>query len=53
MNQNDMDRYYWRTGQRWTGDYPRYKIKAAIPKWTIVLLFLSFVIAQLASFLGR
>ena len=21
MNQNDMDRYYWRTGQRWSGDH--------------------------------
>jgi len=20
MNQNDMDRYYWRTGHRWSGD---------------------------------
>ena len=20
MNQNDMDRYLWRTGQRWSGD---------------------------------
>jgi hypothetical protein len=20
MNQNDMDRYFWRTGQRWSGD---------------------------------
>ena len=20
MNENDMDRYYWKTGQRWGGD---------------------------------
>jgi hypothetical protein len=20
MNKNDMDRYFWRTGQRWSGD---------------------------------
>jgi hypothetical protein len=20
MNENDMDRYFWRTGQRWSGD---------------------------------
>lgn len=23
MNQNDMDRYYWRTGQRWSADNRR------------------------------
>jgi hypothetical protein len=21
VNQNDMDRYYWRTGQQWSRDY--------------------------------
>jgi len=21
VNENDMHRYYWRTGQRWSGDY--------------------------------
>ena len=20
MNENDIDRYFWRTGQRWSGD---------------------------------
>jgi hypothetical protein len=20
MNENDVDRYFWRTGQRWSGD---------------------------------
>jgi hypothetical protein len=23
MNQNDMDRYFWRTGHRWSGDHRR------------------------------
>lgn len=23
MNQNDMDRYFWRTGQAWSGDQRR------------------------------
>jgi hypothetical protein len=25
MNENDMDRYFWRTGQRWSGDDRRIK----------------------------
>jgi hypothetical protein len=25
MNQNDMDRYFWRTGQYWSGDSRAFK----------------------------
>ena len=45
MNQNDMDRYYWRTGQRWSGDSrPPNEPVAKITGWTVILLGVSFLV---------
>ena len=45
MNQNDMDRYFWRTGQHWSGDDRLFKRPRRGPElvsWVIVLLFAAF-----------
>ena len=47
MNQNDMERYYWRTGQRWSGDDRPFKMPRAglkVAKGTIFLLYAVFVV---------
>ena len=39
MNQNDMDRYYWRTGHRWSGDSrkeERFHLKLSGWAWTVL-----------------
>jgi hypothetical protein len=58
MNQNDMDRYFWRTGQRWSGDdrpeelpLPVEKRRARIR--TIWFLFLAFLVTVVMLFLLR
>jgi hypothetical protein len=43
MNQNDMDRYFWRTGQRWSGDdrrikAPRKRLTTLSSRTTLFLL---------------
>lgn len=46
MNQNDMDRYFWRTGQRWSGDDRVRNRRATGPKVSrglILLLFVAFI----------
>jgi hypothetical protein len=47
MNENDMDRYYWRTGERWGGDErSESEVRGPIVKlrrWTILLMAASFV----------
>ncbi|HEY1760689.1 MAG TPA: hypothetical protein VGG72_35265 [Bryobacteraceae bacterium] len=45
MNENDLDRYFWRTGQRWGGsdrDRKTWPPKRKIAKGTIILLFAAF-----------
>lgn len=46
MNQNDMDRYFWRTGRRWSGDdrlrYGR-TVGRRISKKMILLLLVAFI----------
>ena len=53
MNQNDMDRYYWRTGQRWSGDlgprWPRIPLAGRI----VAVLALAFAVTQIALLLMR
>jgi len=50
MNQNDMDRYFWRTGQRWSGDSRcRNELsgKVRLPRRTVFLILLSSLITLL------
>jgi hypothetical protein len=51
MNTNDMDRYYWRTGQRWSGDYrqdsgPRVRL----PRRVLLVLGVAAVATFLREF---
>ena len=58
MNQNDMDRYYWQTGQRWSGD-PRAAEDLLRHKFcrlrgrTIGLLLVAFIVTVACLFLLR
>ena len=50
MNQNDLDRYYWRTGQRWCGDGRRPDARWRPRKTsTRAILFLFAALAVLAA----
>jgi hypothetical protein len=57
MNQNNMDRYYWRTGQKWSGDSrsedelsgPR----MTFPRWTVVFLIAAFIGTSVALLMWR
>jgi hypothetical protein len=51
MNDNDMDRYYWRTGLRWSGD-DRHR-PFSISKRAILLLIAAFAATQALLFLMR
>jgi hypothetical protein len=54
MNQNDTDRYYWRTGHPWSGDC-RW-VKWTRPKFTsrtMHLLALTFALTTVALILYR
>lgn len=45
MNQNDMNRYFWRTGQRWSGDVRALKTSKggrSVTNRAILLLFAAF-----------
>jgi hypothetical protein len=56
MNQNDTDRYYWRTGQRWSGDYGPLRSQRTRPKLvvrTILLLGVAFAVTTVMLFLPR
>jgi hypothetical protein len=47
MNQNDMDRYFWRTGHRWSGDWrPRSMLlkQVFIPRRALFFIALFFVV---------
>jgi hypothetical protein len=52
MNQNDMDRYFWRTGQRWSSDN-RPTPPLRIPKRTVLLVFVAFLVTVAMLFLSR
>ena len=55
MNQNDMDRYSWRTGQRWSGDNRLHPATAAgwrLSSKATLLLLVAFV-ATLAVLLAH
>ena len=58
MNQNDMDRYYWRTGHRWSGDRhalgellrdKRFRLRGR----TIAFLLVAFIVTLVMLFLLR
>jgi hypothetical protein len=51
MNDNDMDRYYWRTGQRWSGDDRHLPLK--ISKRAILLLYAAFAVTVAMLYLMR
>jgi hypothetical protein len=56
MNQNDMDRYFWRTGQRWSGDDRPFKTQRAGRKSanrTILLLSAAIAVTVVMLFLLR
>jgi hypothetical protein len=56
MNENDMDRYFWRTGQRWSGDgrpVPRSFRGSATRGRAIIFLGISFVVTLVALVLLR
>jgi hypothetical protein len=47
MNQNNQDRYFWRTGQRWSGDDRARKTRTPdrkLSKGTILLLSAAFAV---------
>lgn len=50
MNQNDMDRYYWRTGQRWSGDH-RPPTRVKITGREIALLAIAFLVSTVGIIL--
>src|ERR1700722_9727442 len=56
MNQNDMDRYFWRTGHRWSGDFrsPSTRFpRAAMSRWAVLLLGASFLITVVVLIFSR
>ncbi|SPE32793.1 hypothetical protein SBA6_210046 [Candidatus Sulfopaludibacter sp. SbA6] len=50
MNQNGMDRYFWRTGQRWSGDDRPFKTHTAGRRRANRMLL--FLYAALAVIVG-
>jgi hypothetical protein len=55
MNQNDMDRYFWRTGQKWSGD-SRAREELRGPRLsasgrTMAFLLIAFVVTSVILFL--
>ena len=56
MNENDMDRYFWRTGLRWSGDnrpVPESFRKSTARDRVVVVLFLSFIVTLIGLVLLR
>lgn len=56
MNENNADRYFWRTGHRWSGDsrpvnhhFPATQISGR----TIILVCVAFIITLMALVLIR
>ena len=54
MNENDMDRYYWRTGHRWSGDSRpiRWRMGPRV-RGGILFLFAAYVVTAAILFLMR
>jgi hypothetical protein len=51
MNTNDMDRYYWRTGQRWSGDYRKDSgPRVRLPRRVLIALGVAAVATFLREF---
>jgi hypothetical protein len=56
MNQNDMDRYLWRTSRRWSGDDRPFRTQRAGRKLmnrTILLVAAAFAMSIAMLFLQR
>ncbi len=54
MNQNDMDRHIWRTGQRWSGDDRRdTRVTGRLLSNKMILLLLAAFIATNAYLFFR
>jgi hypothetical protein len=56
MNQNDMDRYFWRTGHRWSGDFrsPSSRFpRATMNRWAVILLGGAFLVTVVGLMLVR
>ena len=55
MNENDMDRYFWRTGRRWSGDNrpPESFRKSKAYGRVIVVVFVSFIVTLVGLVLLR
>lgn len=56
MNQNDMDRYLWRTGQRWSGDDVPFRMPGSgrkLARGTILLLWVGFLLTGIILLLLR
>jgi hypothetical protein len=54
MNHNDMDRYFWRTGQRWTGhNGPSGRPAKASSRRGFFLVAASFAMTLVMLFLLR
>jgi len=56
MNENDMDRYFWRSGRRWSGDdrpESEFYRKSKVPGPAIVFVFLSFIATLVGLVLTR
>jgi hypothetical protein len=56
MNQNDMERYFWRTGQRWNGDRQAFmkpsRRRKAVNE-TILFLFVALAVTTVLLLLIR
>jgi hypothetical protein len=56
MNQNDTDRYFWRTGRRWSGVCPPARNSARHSKLRgreILFLCLAFIVTLAGLVLAR
>jgi len=53
MNQNQMDRYYWRTGQRWSADDRPEERWRGVTKRAIVFLAIAYVVTVVMMYVIR
>jgi hypothetical protein len=54
MNQNEMDRYYWRAGQRWSSDsYPFERARRKVASRAILFLLTAFALTTAMLLLQR
>jgi hypothetical protein len=54
MNENEMDRYFWRTGQRWSADYRphTWRLGPRVLR-ALFLLFAAYLVTAAILFLSR